>query len=618
MYRPAVEPLESRVHLTVVPSGFTQTEFVAGLSNPTAMAFAPDGRLFVSEQGGTLRVVKNGVLLTKPFLTLNVDSSGERGLLGVTFDPDFATDHFIYVYWTVPGQSGGGAPHNRVSRFTASSTDPDVAAAGSEHDLLDLPNLSSATNHNGGGLHFGPDGKLYVSVGENANADNSQSLATPLGKMLRINADGSIPTDNPFYSQTTGTSQAIWATGLRNPYTFAFQPGTGRMFIDDVGNNTWEEIDEGTAGANYGWPATEGPTTDPQFQGPLYAYQHDQDGLGGCAIVGGTFYNPSGGAPAAFPTAFDGQYFFADYCGGYVNAVDVANGNAITPFATDLNFPVDVRVGTDGALYALNHAGGTVDRFAPTDSPLPPTGPDLVPTITTPLPSLVLGKERGHVIVRVNNVGNESADRPVAIGLFLSSDGTLDAADPQLVSVTKTLHVKPGAARSFKIKFTYPVVNDGSYQVLAQADVANAIAESDETNNVAASDTAANVRKPVVDFSGTFQAPVPNAETRGGKGSVVLSVLNAGNIPARGPLQISLYASTDSTGAAGIVPLTTVTRPTGIKPGARRNIKLKFTTPQDLVPGTYFFSAAIDSANVFDEPNEGDNLAVSATSFDVA
>src|SRR5690349_18040451 len=136
MHRPAVvESLESRVQFTVIPSGFAQTEFASGLSNPTAMAFAPDGRLFISEQGGRLRVAKNGALLPKPFLTLNVDSSGERGLLGVTFDPDFATNHFVYVYWTVPGQSGG-APHNRVSRFTASTTDPDVAAAGSEHDLL--------------------------------------------------------------------------------------------------------------------------------------------------------------------------------------------------------------------------------------------------------------------------------------------------------------------------------------------------------------------------------------------------------------------------------------------------------------------------------------------------
>src|SRR5205823_6118401 len=118
--------------------------------------------------------------------------------------------------------------------------------------------LSAATNHNGGATHFGPDGKLWIAVGENANGANSQTLTNLLGKMLRINSDGTIPTDNPFYNTATGQNRAIWALGLRNPYTFTFQPGTGRMHINDVGQNTWEEIDVGVAGANYGWPSTEG------------------------------------------------------------------------------------------------------------------------------------------------------------------------------------------------------------------------------------------------------------------------------------------------------------------------------------------------------------------------
>ena len=155
------------------------------------MDFAPDGRLFVCLQGGQLRVIKNGTLLATPFLTVTVDSSGERGLLGVAFDPNFATNNFIYIYYTVPGSPA----HNRVSRFTASG---DVAVAGSEFVLLNLNNLSGATNHNGGAIHFGPDGKLYIAVGENANPSNAQTLSNLLGKVLRINSDGSIPTDNPF------------------------------------------------------------------------------------------------------------------------------------------------------------------------------------------------------------------------------------------------------------------------------------------------------------------------------------------------------------------------------------------------------------------------------------
>ncbi|MGZ8848632.1 MAG: PQQ-dependent sugar dehydrogenase, partial [Pyrinomonadaceae bacterium] len=186
------------------------------------MEVAPDGRLFVCLQGGSLRVIKNGALLPTPFLSLTVNSSGERGLLGIAFDPSFATNNYLYLYYTV-----ASAPiHNRVSRFTA---DGDVVVAGSEVPILDLETLS-ASNHNGGAIHFGPDGKLYVAVGENAVPSNAQTLNNRLGKMLRINPDGSIPSDNPFFNTAPGDNRSIWALGLRNPFTFAFQPGTGRVF----------------------------------------------------------------------------------------------------------------------------------------------------------------------------------------------------------------------------------------------------------------------------------------------------------------------------------------------------------------------------------------------------
>src|SRR6267378_171555 len=255
----------SSLAAATLPSGFMETQ-ISGLSSPTAMDFAPDGRLFVCLQSGTLRVIKNGALLPTPFLTLTVDSAGERGLLGIAFDPNFATNNFLYVYYTVPGSIA----HNRVSRFTANG---DVAAANSEMIILDLDNLSCAGNHNGGAIHFAPDGKLYIAVGENANGSNSQTLANLLGKVLRINADGTIPTDNPFFN-TSGARKEIWALGLRNPFTFAFQPGTTRMFINDVGQSTWEEINNGIAASNYGWPTTEGATSDPSFRAPLFAYGH--------------------------------------------------------------------------------------------------------------------------------------------------------------------------------------------------------------------------------------------------------------------------------------------------------------------------------------------------------
>src|SRR5262249_51241036 len=165
-----------------LPAGFAETEVVTGLSAPTAMAFAPDGRLFVAEQGGSLRVIKNGTLLADPFVTVPVDSAGERGLLGVAFDPAFASNAYVYVYYTPTPPT----VHNRVSRFPAAG---DVAVPGSEVPILDLDDLSAATNHNGGAIHFGPDGKLYVAVGD-ADGAHSQTLASLLGKILRINPDG--------------------------------------------------------------------------------------------------------------------------------------------------------------------------------------------------------------------------------------------------------------------------------------------------------------------------------------------------------------------------------------------------------------------------------------------
>jgi glucose/arabinose dehydrogenase len=355
-----------------LPTGFTETQVASGLSSPTAMAFAPDGRLFVCQQGGQVRVIRDGKLLPTPFLNVTVNASGERGLLGIAFDPDFAMNNWVYVYYTATTPM----IHNRVSRFTANG---DVAAAGSEIVILELDNLSNATNHNGGALHFGPDGKLYIAVGENANPANSQTLSNLLGKILRINADGTIPGDNPFLAQTSGRNQAIWALGLRNPFTFAFDPSSGRMFINDVGQNTYEEINDGEIGVNYGWPDSEGPTTNPAHRGPIYCYSHTTAtnpncdfavGRTGCAITGGVFYQPSVGQ---FPPEYGGHYFFADYCSGWINKLDPSN-NTATGFASGISSPVDLQLGADGLYYLARGAtasSGVVYRIHFTGSQAP-------------------------------------------------------------------------------------------------------------------------------------------------------------------------------------------------------------------------------------------------------
>ena len=334
------------------PAGFTRdANYITGLTDATAFAQAPDGRIFVAQQGGAMRVVKNGALLPTPFLTLTVDSTGERGLLGVAFHPNFATNNFVYAYYTTPS----GGTHNRISRFTA-TPNGDVVM-GLEQVLANLPALS-ASNHNGGALHFGADGKLYVAVGDNAVGANSQSLATPLGKLLRFNDDGTIPNDNPFCTTNGNPVCAVWAIGLRNPFTFAVQPVTGRIHINDVGEGTWEEINLGAAGANYGWPNTEGPTAAAGITGPLLAYRHtatNPPGSGpggfftGCAITGGAFYPNSG----PFPAAYRGSYFFADLCTSFVARLDLANDNATYSFGAVTGNPVDMLVASDGALLVL-------------------------------------------------------------------------------------------------------------------------------------------------------------------------------------------------------------------------------------------------------------------------
>ena len=337
---------------SALPAGFSRTQFVSGITSgrATTMAFAPDGRLFIAEQDGALRVVKNGVMLATPFVTVSTSANGERGLLGVAFHPQFGSNGWVYLYYT---SSTGGA-HNRIVRYTASG---DVAAGG-ETVLVDLPNLSSATNHNGGAMHFGPDGKLYVAVGDNATGSNAQSMSTPFGKMLRFNDDGSIPSDNPFYGSATGLNRSIWALGLRNPFTFGFQPGTGRMFINDVGQNSWEEIDEGAAGANYGWPAEEGLGGAPTYVDPIYTYGHSNNPslVVGYSIVGAAFYGP---AASLFPAEYQGNYFFADYVNGWVNRLDTVNGNAVYAFWDWGQAMTDVAVGPDGALYVLGDMGSS-------------------------------------------------------------------------------------------------------------------------------------------------------------------------------------------------------------------------------------------------------------------
>ena len=346
---------------TFSATGFAETQIASGL-NPTTMAFVPDGRLFLCEKQGRVRVVKNGALLGTPLFDISgaVDSWNERGMQSICVDPSFATNGWIYVYYTFTANKGDTthqSSHNRVSRFTVSG---DVAASSSELVLLDITNLSGIGWHNGGGLRFGMDGKLYISTGENANGGNAQNSGNLLGKILRLNKDGSIPTDNPNYGNYSGSNRAIVALGLRNPFTLAVQPGSGLLYVNDVGAS-YEEVNRYDTGSapvalNYGWSSIDGPrwsqTPPAGYRDPVNAFN-----TGKSAICGGDFYNPASPGSEAFPSGtYNGRYFFCDYS-GWIKYIDPANPGTRVDFASGINRPIDVEIAPDGALWYIARGG---------------------------------------------------------------------------------------------------------------------------------------------------------------------------------------------------------------------------------------------------------------------
>ena len=365
MHRNVFERLEGRVLFSTLPAGFTETT-VATLpagTHPT-MAFAPDGRLFVADTtNNQIRLIKGGALQSTPVLNLTVSQQSERGINGIAFDPNFASapvgQKYVYVYYTTPAAT----PVNRLSRFTISTSNADTLDPTSEKILID--NIASTNgNHNGGSLHFGADGKLYLGVGEAGVSSNAQTLANDNGKILRINPDGTIPADNPFVG-TPGAKGEIWALGFRNPFTSAFKPGTSQLYVNDVGEHTFEEINLVQKGGNFGWPTVEGPGSSASFVNPIYTYQHAINAS--AAITGGVFYN--GGN---FPASYNGKYFFADFILHKIWTIDVNSppaSGAATVFASNTLGTVDLDVNpVDGTLWYLD-VGGKVQRIAFNQNP---------------------------------------------------------------------------------------------------------------------------------------------------------------------------------------------------------------------------------------------------------
>jgi glucose/arabinose dehydrogenase len=295
----------------------TLAPVVKGLKEPTFVAWPPDGsqRLFILERGGRVRVADtDGTLHPTPFLDIsdNTSTSTEEGLLGLAFDPNFSQNGYLYIDYTANDASV------QVVRYTASPNQPNQVDPSTAATVLSIPKRSKF--HNGGTLAFGPDGYLYVSLGDDEASSEAQQLTSIYGKILRIDVDSAqpyaIPPSNPFVDKP-GARGEIWSYGLRNPWRFSFDRATGDLWIGDVGDAKWEEVDMQPAtsrgGENYGWPYFEGQECaspehcqDPGLMVPLVTYGHNMN----CAVMGGYVYR----GPSV--AALTGKYLFGDLCTG--------------------------------------------------------------------------------------------------------------------------------------------------------------------------------------------------------------------------------------------------------------------------------------------------------------
>ena len=348
------------------PSGYSWQKVITGLDQPVGLVNAGDGskRLFIVEQGGLIRVYKDGALLPTPFLNLSqkVSCCGERGLLGLAFHPNYKENGYFFVDYT---EKDGNQLNTVIARFSVSGSDPDLAMANSETRLLLI--RQPYQNHNGGQIQFGPDGYLYIGMGDGGSEGdpfgNGQSLQTPLGKILRIDVDHAqpyaVPTDNPF-TNVEGDAWEIWAYGLRNPWRFSFDPVTGDLYIADVGQDAWEEIDYlpvgSPGGVNLGWNYYEGshpyrgsPPASETFVMPVAEYSHEF----GKSVSGGYVYRGKN------LLDWSGVYIYGDYVSGRVwgllhlldgswqNAQMFDTGRNITSFGVD----------EDGEIYLVDYGG---------------------------------------------------------------------------------------------------------------------------------------------------------------------------------------------------------------------------------------------------------------------
>lgn len=435
-----------------LPTGFEIETVTGGLYLPTALAFTSDGRMFIAQKDGTVRVYKNGALLPTPLLTLtDINNYGDRGLIGMAVDPNFATNGFLYLSYAfenTPGANYAGTKTGRIVRVTvvgdtASESSKVVlvgriggnsAAPSCQHfAVTDDCIPSDSSSHSMGGLRFGPDGKLYASLGDGSrfdaadiNALRAQDIDSLSGKMLRINTDGTAPADNPFYNgNNTANRSKVYAYGFRNMFRFNFKPGTNMLFGGDVGWSTSEEINRIVPGGNYGWPCREGAVTTPGYTcvapaaiEPLYSYGHNA--LGAASVTAGAF--PSG---SAYPLQYANTLFFGDFAQNWIKQMTVVNTTGALVSVGDFaagedgtNGPVDFVTGPEGNVYFIAIYEGEVKRITHTSGNRQP----IVNVSATPMAGAM------PLLVNFSSAGTHDPDADPLTYAWNFGDGATSAA----------------------------------------------------------------------------------------------------------------------------------------------------------------------------------------------
>ena len=450
----APPPAFATASVLALPAGFTSEVAASGATNPTAFVWLPDGRILISEKGGTVRVFKNGALLPTPLITLpRVNDHWDRGLLSLAADPNFAQNGFLYLAYTYENNANdySGTKTARVTRVTVTG---DVASPASEVVVLGktvgstcnafalgtdcLP--SDSPSHTVGTMKFAPDGSLFVTVGDSAsftvvedNALRAQNLDSLAGKVLHITTTGAGLATNPFWNGTASANRSkVWALGVRNSYRFNLRPGSNQLYLGDVGWDSWEEINVGIKGSNMGWPCYEGPAIQSGYEpkavcqalyaqgagatvAPLVSWTHN---LLSSASTGGAFYSGT-----AYPAPYRGAYFYGDYAQSVIRYVTVDASDALTggptDFATAADGPVDIEMGPDGSLYYLAINTGELRRIRYTAVPPPPGGTQYL-------------SDLGYVVV-ANGWGPAEKDR---------SNGEAAAGDGRALTLNGTVYGK--------------------------------------------------------------------------------------------------------------------------------------------------------------------------------